>query len=117
MSQGTSSLMSLLSTRPDYNSKIMQAHFFSPVAFMKYLPNPHAKKIAIPFLDMCIQNKVKILNFTEILTAAVPLSKVVCDIRINPFWTEVCKSLLFILTGPNKYKFEIDTVKFFNFKN
>jgi lysosomal acid lipase/cholesteryl ester hydrolase len=34
-SQGTTSLLVLLSTRPEYNQKIMQAHLMTPVIFME----------------------------------------------------------------------------------
>lgn len=37
-SQGTTSLFVLLSTRPEYNEKIIQAHLMAPSAFRKKLP-------------------------------------------------------------------------------
>jgi pimeloyl-ACP methyl ester carboxylesterase len=37
-SQGTTSLLVLLSLKPDYNDKINQAHLFAPPAFRKKLP-------------------------------------------------------------------------------
>lgn len=37
-SQATTSLLVLLSQRPDFNSKINQAHLFAPPAFRKKLP-------------------------------------------------------------------------------
>jgi lysosomal acid lipase/cholesteryl ester hydrolase len=42
-SQGTTSLLVMLSMRPEYNRKIIQAHLMAPAAFMKNLPNPLAK--------------------------------------------------------------------------
>lgn len=39
-SQGTSSILVLLSTRPEYNDKIIQAHLFAPAAFMKNSMRP-----------------------------------------------------------------------------
>jgi pimeloyl-ACP methyl ester carboxylesterase len=42
-SQGTTSLLVMLSTRPEYNQKIIQAHLMAPAAFMKNFPNPIAK--------------------------------------------------------------------------
>ncbi|CAG9797862.1 unnamed protein product [Chironomus riparius] len=108
-SQGTSSLLALLSNRPEYNSKIIQAHFFSPVAFMKYLPNPFARKLVVPFIDICIKNNVKYLNFKEIVTAISPVTKVICDVSMNPFWSELCKLPFFMFTGSNKDNLEIDS--------
>ena len=101
----------MLSNRLEYNSKIIQAHFFSPVAFMKYLPNPYGKTLALPFMDMCIKNNVKYLNFKQIVTAISSSSKVVCDVSINPFWSKLCKLPFFMFVGSNKDKLEIDSVR------
>jgi lysosomal acid lipase/cholesteryl ester hydrolase len=45
-SQGTTSLLVLLSTRPEYNQKIIQAHLMAPAAFMKNWPKSTAKSLA-----------------------------------------------------------------------
>jgi pimeloyl-ACP methyl ester carboxylesterase len=37
-SQGTTSFLVLMSTRPEYNQKIVQAHLMAPPAFRKKLP-------------------------------------------------------------------------------
>lgn len=37
--QGATALLALLSRRPSYNNKIIQAHFLAPIAFMDY-PHP-----------------------------------------------------------------------------
>jgi lysosomal acid lipase/cholesteryl ester hydrolase len=39
-SQGTSALLVLLSTSPDYNKKIAQAHLITPAVFMKHSTSP-----------------------------------------------------------------------------
>jgi lysosomal acid lipase/cholesteryl ester hydrolase len=39
-SQGTSSILVLLSKRPEYNQKVMQVHLFAPAAFMKNSMRP-----------------------------------------------------------------------------
>lgn len=103
--------MALLSTRPEYNSKIIQAHLFAPVAFMKYLPNPFIKSIIAPLIEILLERNVKFVNFTEILTAASPLTKVFCNVAINPVTTEFCKAAVFAFAGSNTFYSEIDTVK------
>lgn len=42
-SQGSTSILVLLSARPEYNEKIIQAHLMAPAAFMKNLPHPLVK--------------------------------------------------------------------------
>lgn len=42
-SQGTTSLLVLLSMRPEYNLKITQAHLMAPAAFMENVPHPMFK--------------------------------------------------------------------------
>lgn len=39
-SQGTGSLLALLSTSPDYNDKIIQAHLMTPAVFMRHSESP-----------------------------------------------------------------------------
>ena len=45
-SQGTTSLLVMLSLRPEFNQKIIQAHLMAPAAFMKNMPNQFAKLYA-----------------------------------------------------------------------
>ena len=111
MSQGTSSLMALLSNRPEYNSKIIQAHLFAPVAFMKYLPNPYVKAFLVPLIDVAVERNIKFVNLTDILIAASPLTKVFCNVSINPVTTEFCKAIVFAFAGSNTFYSEIDTVR------
>ncbi|KAL7041844.1 hypothetical protein ACKWTF_000924 [Chironomus riparius] len=107
-SQGTTSLMTLLSTRPEYNSKIIQAHLFAPTAFMKYFPNQIVKSIIAPLVENAIQRNLKLVNLTEIMTAANPLTKIFCNTAINPVTTELCKSFIFAFIGTNTFYSEID---------
>lgn len=39
-SQGTTSFLVFMSTRPQYNEKIIQSHLFAPAGFMKHIPHP-----------------------------------------------------------------------------
>lgn len=53
-SQGTTSLLVMLSSRPEYNQKIIQVHLMAPAAFLKIVSPPWSKflnefiKIGIP---------------------------------------------------------------------
>jgi pimeloyl-ACP methyl ester carboxylesterase len=49
-SQGTTSLLVLLSTRPEYNQKIAQAHLMAPSAFRKKLPRLKTITFGLEFL-------------------------------------------------------------------
>lgn len=49
-SQGTTSLLVLLSTRPEYNAKIVEAHLMAPSAFRKKIPRLRTLMIGLRFL-------------------------------------------------------------------
>lgn len=49
-SQGTTSLLVLLSTRPEYNKKITEAHLMAPSAFRKKLPRLRTIIYGLEFL-------------------------------------------------------------------
>lgn len=44
-SQGTTSLLVLLSMRPEYNQKIIHAHLMAPAVFMKSFPHPVGRMV------------------------------------------------------------------------
>jgi pimeloyl-ACP methyl ester carboxylesterase len=52
-SQGTTSLLVLLSTRPEYNQKIIQTHLLAPAIFMENFPHalsmPFVKDVEVKF--------------------------------------------------------------------
>lgn len=59
-SQATTSLLVLLSQRPEYNSKINQAHLFAPPAFRKKLPKSIIVYNFLRYLVRSSQNESKI---------------------------------------------------------
>lgn len=59
-SQATTSLLVLLSQRPEYNSKINQAHLFAPPAFRKKLPKSIIVYNFLRYLVRSFQNESKI---------------------------------------------------------
>lgn len=57
-SQGTTSLLVLLSTRPEYNEKIVEAHLMAPSAFRKKIPRLRTLMIGLRFL-VCLFSSVR----------------------------------------------------------
>lgn len=110
-SQGTTSLIVLLSTRPEYNQKIAQAHLLAAVAYQKHLPNPIIRQIAKPLADNFIITGQKMFNLGNILIFGNPLSKVLCNETINYHTTQLCKEIIFAITGRNAYGVELDPVR------
>lgn len=109
-SQGTTSLMVLLSTRPEYNDKIAQAHLLAATAFQKYLPNPIIRAIARPLNDAFVTSGQKIFNLGNILIFGSPISKVLCNETLNYQTTQLCKGIIYSIVGVNTYREELDPV-------
>lgn len=95
-SQGTTQLLVLLSTRPEYNEKILEAHLLCPVSFCKHVPHP----LATIFAD----------NFDGIVAATgafnfgtVPkIMKFLIQICANPVTIVFCYPWLNSIVGFNK---------------
>lgn len=109
-SQGTTSLLVLLSTRPEYNEKIIQAHLLAAVAFQKYLPNPFLRAIGRPLNDAFVRSGQKIFNLGNIFILANPISKILCNETLNFETTQLCKLVIYAIVGVNTYREEIDVV-------
>jgi lysosomal acid lipase/cholesteryl ester hydrolase len=109
-SQGTTSVLALLATRPEYNQKIIQAHLLAAVAFQKYLPNPLIKDLVTPLMKLFEDNNVKYLNLSDIFGFFSPIARVLCNEKTNFLTTEICKAIIFTIVGTNTYQEEIDTV-------
>lgn len=110
-SQGTTTLMVLLSTRPEYNEKIAQAHLLAATAFQKYLPHPIIKAIARPLNDALVASGQKIINLGNILIFGSPISKILCNETLNYQTTQLCKGIIYAIVGVNTYREELDPVK------
>ncbi|KAG5674585.1 hypothetical protein PVAND_004539 [Polypedilum vanderplanki] len=107
-SQGTTSFFALLSTRPEYNAKIIQAHLLAPVAFMKYFPNLWLRDIIMPLMNLFERNRVKYVNFSDILSIGGPIARVLCNSTMNNFTVQFCKAIIYTIVGTNTYQEEID---------
>jgi lysosomal acid lipase/cholesteryl ester hydrolase len=103
-SQGTTALMVLLSTRPDYNKKIVQAHLMAPAVFMINIPHPIVKifKSEIGIID-----EYAFLNLDAIWRLMRQMYENFCKGDDK----SVCKEITFILFGENKNDWEVDVVR------
>lgn len=115
-SQGTTTLMVLLSTRPEYNDKIAQAHLLAATAFQKYLPHPILRAVARPLNDQLDASGQKILNLGNILIFGNPISKILCNETLNYQTTQICKGIIYAIVGVNTYREELDPVRIFKKK-
>lgn len=101
--QGTTALLVLLATRPEYNAKIIHAHMLSPIAFMDY---PH------PLLTFGVEDKLKksqlsgSYNFFSLIDYTNLIITTYCADR--SFETmHFCTNLWFFLFGRNLNQTEI----------
>lgn len=102
--QGTTALLVLLATRPEYNTKILHAHMLAPIAFMDY---PH------PLLAFGIEERLKRsqlagnYNFFSLIDYTKLIINTYCaDQRYETLM--FCTNLWFLLFGRNSNQTEID---------
>lgn len=106
-SQGATSLMVLLSLRPEYNDKIIQAHLMAPAVFMNNMPHPIVRFFASElnaFIDR-YQN-YDILSSTQIMKFIEPINSFLC--RPNSPILNMCTSILSMVCGRNDNGTETD---------
>ncbi|CRK94337.1 CLUMA_CG007852, isoform A [Clunio marinus] len=105
-SQGCTSLAVLLSTRPEYNAKIIQAHLMAPAVFMANFP--HA--ILRSFLDivgkLADDGNFNIVSNSRILNYLNSISRVLCADKTLS--SGVCAASVSFICGENKGPTEID---------
>lgn len=101
--QGATILLILLSNQPaDYNSKILQAHFLSPIVFMDY-PHP-----ILSFNALGYEESFKILknyNFVSMADFTKRITETYCDTSNGP---RFCLRLYEFIFGRNRVEAEID---------
>ncbi|CAO1305917.1 unnamed protein product [Diamesa serratosioi] len=106
-SQGTTSLMVLLSTRPEYNQKIIQGHLMAPAVFMKNVPHPTVRMLANENTQIMI-NRMKMFRTDPFLKNAEVLGDFFCtDKSTNT--ALMCQNIVFALAGRNKGNIIMDT--------
>lgn len=106
-SQANIELLVLLSSRTEYNEKIIQAHMMSIAAA---LPNIHELG---KFLSPIIMNYAKshedflYINMKSFIPFQVQLAKMLCNSFI-PLRVEICKNIIFFMVGRNRRSTEIN---------
>ena len=108
-SQGTTALMVLLSTQPEYNDKIIQGHLMTPAVFMKNFPNPLTRFLTS---ESDLLDEYSFLSISPILRAAKKYRKTFCSERAE---TKIfCPGLVlltFLIFGANKNEVQLETVR------
>jgi predicted alpha/beta-fold hydrolase len=108
-SQGTTSIMVLLSTRPEYNEKIIQAHLMSPVIFVENLPHVHGR-IFKSEIENGIFDDFSFLNLASFWNLCVKYRDNFCYDDKKEFNCPGLLFLIFYFLGANKKRIEMDTV-------
>ncbi|CRK94339.1 CLUMA_CG007854, isoform A [Clunio marinus] len=109
-SQGATAFLAMISTRPEYNQKIIQAQLLAPAAFVKNSPHPLAS-----FFDDQINNRrlldnYEYLDFVRYWDLGSEFSALFC--REHSKLLDLCKSIIFLIVGRNRYGDEIDPVSY-----
>lgn len=107
--QATSAMLALLSTRPDYNAKILQAHFLAPIAWMDYI-HPLASFNADRQMRSFYMTRS--FNFFSISDLSKVLIKSYCNDR-DPSSVQFCMNIWFTLFGRNRNGTEMDPMLLF----
>lgn len=105
-SQGSTSLLVFLSTRPEYNDKIAQAHLLAPAAFMKRERTPEILKTLGEEVENGLLDDYKYLNFAAYWNVGEKLSELLCIQKR----TKICEKIYFATFGTNKNGIKVDTV-------
>lgn len=124
-SQGTTSLLVLLSSRPEYNDKIIQGHLMAVSAYRNALPESldqilnfqslvSFSESSCKFILKCFQfssNDSGFYDFTPLFHLGQTFTDIMCtgeDLDKLAY----CESLVFRVVGSNKGSVEIDPVSF-----
>jgi lysosomal acid lipase/cholesteryl ester hydrolase len=111
--QATTALLVLLSNRPDYNTKILNAHLMAPIAFMDY---PH------PVLSLNVAETLKVsevlptYNFQSLVEFTSMIMKTYCPDRTSDN-INFCTDLWFTIFGRNLNRTEINPQTLFDIPN
>jgi lysosomal acid lipase/cholesteryl ester hydrolase len=110
-SQGTTALLVLLSSRPEYNQKIARGHLMATAAFVYYAPHPRLRRfgqrVENGFLD-----EYRFANFEPVWSTTKLLGRYFCNSK-RKLTSNQCQSVVFTLAaffGSNHEEVEIDTV-------
>lgn len=125
-SQGTTSLLVLLSRRPEYNKKIIQAHLMAVSAYRNALPDSldrilefqslvsESSRLILYFIDAISfqfsSNSSGFYDFAKLFHMGDTFSKIMCTGE-DQMKLDFCLDLIFRVVGKNKQGVEMDTVR------
>lgn len=97
-SQGGTTFLVMLSTLPEYNSKIKTSHIFAPGVYMEHMKSSLATIIRLAMLNRpnAVNNLIGASKFTpgnELINLLLPP---VCKVELGQKW---CANLLFLIMG------------------
>jgi pimeloyl-ACP methyl ester carboxylesterase len=99
--QGATALVALLSERPEYNAKIIQAHFLSPIVFMDH-PHPVLALKSNEFEETA--RALRLYNFESMVEFTKTIVNNYCGIGDYKY----CVRLWEFIVGRNRVEMEID---------
>lgn len=106
-SQGCTSLMVLLSTRPQYNAKIAEAHLMAPAVFMANFPHTFVKIFASEFDAFVDRTKsYDLISNSQIMNMIEPINSLLCQ-KNSPV-IAMCKNAIQMICGKNDNGTETD---------
>ncbi|KAG5667103.1 hypothetical protein PVAND_015102 [Polypedilum vanderplanki] len=107
-SQGCTSLMVLLSTRPNYNQKIIEAHLMAPAVFMANFPNPLIRFFASEFDAFIDRTKnYDLISNSQIMNIVERMNSIFC--QTNSPIMGMCTNAIQMICGRNDNGTETDS--------
>ena len=106
-SQANTELLVLLSTRFEYNEKIIQAHMMSSATVLPHIHELGRLLSPIFFNYAKTHENFLYINMKTFIPFQVRLAKMLCNSLI-PIRVEICKSIIFFMVGRNHRSTEIN---------
>lgn len=109
-SQGCTASLVMLSSRPEYNDVILQAHLIAPASFMDHMPNSYLRS----FTPTLLEGFKQFPNFDLLINNPVAKESVETAIRTvasctdNSLTMETCRTFYRLFCGTNKERVETD---------
>lgn len=105
-SQGATNLLVLLTTRPEYNQKIIQGHLMATPAYMYNVTRPLAALLNTD-ITWDIASVLGVYKSPSIIYVAETLAEIFCS-QVMPIAPQLCQNILFMLLGRKTGTVDID---------
>jgi len=107
-SQGAAMSMVLLSTRPEYNQKIIQAHYLGPAIFLGGAPNLILRG------DLGLFTRHKMVDLSDVFSILKPIYMSFCD-RTKPIGLFICilQEFVSFAMNINTVEVDVDVLKYY----